>query len=216
MSLSSSYFESSKSRSHICGLCCSLVSQNMSVTLKQKGAMLWQGLTEAASSWTGNMLGLLIIVQPSFKSLCQSARVFGKQCVCALILNRQALLYTHLQNGLTNHVYHNNINLHAWEILSFFSKDVTYLQIPFQCDPGTWWWQVSSSGSSLDYTKQLTGPSVACFQQVSWKIKSNHYVNTLKCVSNLHFQMWSFHVWYDHWPRSSSYWDFGKKHLERI
>ncbi len=33
--------------------------------------------------------------------------------------------------------------------------------------------------------------SVACFQQVSWKVKRNRYVNTPKCVSNLCLQMWS-------------------------
>lgn len=191
----------------MCGLCCSFVSQNMPVTPKQKAAMFWQGLSGAAASWPRIVLWLLIIVQPSLKAY---ARVFGKQCGCVWIHHRQTQCKnTHLQNGSAYHVYHNNINLYAWEP-NFFSEDVKYLQIPFQRDPGTCWWQVSSSGSSLDYTKQLAGPQWHAFSRYHGK----RYVNTLKCVSNLCLQMWSLHVWRDQWPWNSSYCDFRKKNLE--
>lgn len=97
---------------------------------------------------------------------------------------------THLQNGLASYVYHNNINLYAWEhFFFFFSEDVKDLQIPFQCDPGTCWWQVSSPGSSLDYTKQLAGPQWHAFNRyhgksketVMWTLRSVLVICVSKC-----------------------------------
>ncbi len=148
----------------MCGLCCSFVSQNMPVTPKQKGAMFWQGLTGAAASWSRVVLWLLIIAQPSLKAC---ARVFRKQCECVLILQQSSSKQKHPSPKWT--IITTSIYMHGNTF--FFSGDVKYSHIPVQCELGTCWWQASSSGSSLDYTKQLAGPQWHAFNRYHGKSK---------------------------------------------
>lgn len=191
----------------MCGLCCFFVSQNMPVTLKQNGAMFWQGLTGAATSWSRIVLWLLIIVQTSLKAC---ARVFGKQCGCVFILQQSSSTQKHPSPKWT--IITTSIYTHG-NTYFFFSEDVKHSQIPFQCDQGTCWWEVSSSGSSLDYTKQLAGPQWHAFNRyhaksketVMWTLRSVLVICVSKCE-----------VWRDQWPWNSSYCDFRKKNLEWI